>query len=197
MRNSCFSIVAVCFLVASSLTCGFLVGNRSSEEDLASTVSTAETDLKGPSTPLKEILLKAETAASGNKISMATASIDGNIDIVFALDFESGNLFAWLPGTNQRFLGEWSVNVATAVGLEKGANPDLVMTVGNFNVKSGASGAIRTVPLICYIANGENGRVAGFGFQWNPQLAKAGNFQSGALIPVYQAGTREQIIKRQ
>lgn len=129
-------------------------------------------------------------------MALATASIDGDIDILFALDLESGNLFAWLPGPTG-FLGEWNVNVAKSVGLEKGANPDLVLSVGNFNIRRGNSGALRDVPLVVYVANGENGQVAGFGFQWNSQMAKAGSFQRGTLVPVYTGSTRQQTIKRQ
>ncbi|MEC9091206.1 MAG: hypothetical protein VX438_00775, partial [Planctomycetota bacterium] len=94
-------------------------------------------------------------------------------------------------------LGEWQANVAQAVGLEKGSNPDLVLTIANFNVRSGSSGAIRDAPLIAYVANGENGKVAGYGFQWNAQLAKNGTFQKNVLVLAYQGSTRGQTIKRQ
>ena len=177
-------------MVAACVVSGYLMGRSTSDSP-----ETAESTNQ-ISPELQEIILKADTAASGSKIAMATASIDGDIDIIFTLDYESGNLFAWLPGP-AGFLGEWSINVSKAVGLEKGGNPDLVLSVGNFNIRRGASGGLRDVPLICYVANGANGQVAGFGFQWNPQLAKGGSFQKGNLVLAYQGSTRQQTIKRQ
>ncbi|MEE2641125.1 MAG: hypothetical protein VX768_10905 [Planctomycetota bacterium] len=195
MNKTVFSITTVILLAIACVASGyFLARSESRTGEQENPVATSR--LEGPSRELEELLLKADTATSGNKIAMATASIDGNVDVIFTLDYESGNLFAWLPGPNG-WLGEWSTNVAKAVGLEKGSNPDLVLSVGNFNVRHGNSGGVRDAPLIVYVANGDNGQVAGFGFQWNPQAAKTGTFQRNVLVPAYQGSTREQTLKRQ
>lgn len=197
MNRTIFSIASLTFLVAGCVVTGFILGRSVNPDREAAVVASTDQVASDQASPeLKELLLKADTAAGGKKISMATASIDGDIDVLFTLDHESGNLFAWLPGPTG-FLGEWSVNVAKAIGLEKGADPDLVLTVGNFNFRGGNSGALRDVPLIIYVGNGDNGQVAGFGFQWNPQMAKTGAFQRGVLVPAYQGSTRQQTIRRQ
>lgn len=192
MNKTAFSIVSLLLLVAACVASGYYMAKAET------TAPESEQVVENPlSSDLQELVLKADTAAGGKKIAMATASIDGDIDVVFTLDFESGNLFAWLPGPRGAYLGEWSVNVSKAIGLEKGSNPDLVMTVGNFNARGGNSGGLRDVPLICYVANGDNGQVAGFVFQWNPQMAKNGSFQRGNLVAGFPGSTRQQTIKRQ
>lgn len=190
MNRTVFALGSLTIMVVACGVSGYLLGRTTGGEVASQTTDSHVSDA------LQEVLLKADTATGGKKIAMATASIDGDVDVLFALDYESGNLFAWLPGPGG-FLGEWQVNVATAIGLEKGASPDLLLTVGQFNVRRGATGGLRDAPLICYVANGDNGQVAGFGFQWNPQLANTGTFQRGVLVPAYQGSTRQQTIKRQ
>lgn len=197
MNKTFISVLTLAILVVACVSTGYFAGLSQKTQTTQTKAQPPEPAAPAqPSQELMELVLKADTAGTGQKIAMATASIDGNIDILFTLDFESGNLFAWLPGPTG-FLGEWSTNVGKAIGLEKGSNPDLVLTTGDLNLRGGNSGALRDAPIMVYVANGENGRVAGFGFQWNPQLARAGSFQKGLLLPVYQGSTREQTVKRQ
>ncbi|MEC9093637.1 MAG: hypothetical protein VX438_13070, partial [Planctomycetota bacterium] len=102
MNKTFFSAISLTLLGVTCILLGYLLGNHRTVE-----ITSAEVRQSAqPSQELKELILKADSASSGTKIAMATGSIDGNIDVVFTLDYESGNLFAWLPGPNG-FLGEW------------------------------------------------------------------------------------------
>lgn len=192
MKKNFILALTLVMLVAACLTSGYFYGKLTKVETAESAVEI------GPQHPsLDQIMLKAESATGGKKMAMATASIDGGIDVLFTLDYESGMLYAWLPGPVDSFLGEWTVRVDAALGLDKGGSPDLVMTVGNFNWNEAARGTTKPAPLIVYIGNGDNGRVVGYRFYWDRQMVRKGQIQRGVMAQVLRGTTRQATVERQ
>ena len=192
MKKNFILALTLVMLVAACLTSGYFYGKLTIADTAKSVV-----DPESQNPTLEQIMLKAESATGGKKMAMATASIDGSIDILFTLDYESGMLYAWLPGPADSFLGEWKVRVDAALGLDKGGSPDIVMTVGNFNWNEPARGTTKPAPLIVYVGNGDNGRVVGYRFFWDRQMVRKGQIQRDVLRPILTGTTRQATVERQ
>jgi len=192
MKKNFFLALTLVMLVAACLTSGYFYGKLTKVESAETT-----TDSQLQPSKFEQLMLKAESATGGKKMAMATASIDGDVDVLFTLDYESGILYAWLPGPGKEFLGEWTVRVDTALGLDKGGSPDLVMTVGSFNANEAARGSTKPAPLIVYVGNGDNGRVVGYRFFWDRQVFRKAQIQRDVLIPIFGGTTRQATVERQ
>ena len=93
MKKNFFLALTLVMLVAACLTSGYFYGKLTKVESAETT-----TDSQLQPSKFEQLMLKAESATGGKKMAMATASIDGDVDVLFTLDYESGILYAWLPG---------------------------------------------------------------------------------------------------
>lgn len=139
-----------------------------------------------------------DTAARGNKVSMATGLINDGVEGVFALDHKTGNLFCWvLDPRNLAMTAEYATNVPLQLGLGEGGDYDFVMTTGQINFQGGRAGNVRPVGCVVYVAEGNSGKVGGFSFNWAQPLAVRGAPQQGPMNMVFTGTVRSPLLSQE
>ena len=152
-----------------------------------------------PAELLAQVGLRADSAASGRTMAMATGRIDADIEGLYVLDFTTGNLFCWvLNSRGGGFMAQYMTNVRNDFGaLEQGRNPDYLMVTGFVNVAGGAGADGRPADTVVYVADANSGAVVGYSLVWNKARAAAGGAQGGGLIKVAQGLARDATLIRQ
>ncbi len=139
------------------------------------------------------IVLNADTANSGKAISLATGVVDENVEGLFVLDHLSGNLQCWV--INPKTGGVAAIFAASPVvdmGLDKGGDTDFVMCTGGVNFTGrGRTGNARPANVICYVADGNSGKVVGYSLVFDRQAAIRGDTQGGLLEVVCRGFARD------
>ena len=133
---------------------------------------------------LSAIELHAATASSNDSLSMATGLITQEVEGLWLLDHESGQLQCWVmsPKTGN-VAGIFSSNIANDPDGSKGT-PELVMTTGTFFFTGGTARNQQPANSICYVANTTSGVVAGYSVSVNRALMNRGQTQGGTLTRV-------------
>ena len=133
---------------------------------------------------LSAIELHAATASSNDSLSMATGLITQEVEGLWLLDHESGQLQCWVmsPKTGN-VAGIFSSNIANDLDGSKGT-PELVMTTGTFFFTGGTARNQQPANSICYVANTTSGVVAGYSVSVNRALMNRGQTQGGTLTRV-------------
>ena len=190
MTSSKIVLVAVTglTLVAVASGLGSFVGQRLASQ------SDNRTELAQ-----EPVVLKADTAARGKAMSMATGFIDRNrtVEGLFVLDHLSGLLQCWVVNPrNGQIAGVYSANVNDHLEIAKGGEIDYVMTTGNFEI-DGRQGNDSPADCICYVGDGGSGRVVGYSLFYDRQLIPQNRQQQGELVVVARGQTREGGLKRE
>ena len=133
---------------------------------------------------LSAIELHAATASSNDSLSMATGLITQEVEGLWLLDHESGQLQCWVmsPKTGN-VAGIFSSNIANDLDGSKGT-PELVMTTGTFFFTGGTARNQQPANSICYVANTTSGVVAGYSVSVNRAVMNRGQTQGGTLTRV-------------
>ena len=133
----------------------------------------------------------ASASSSGKTVSLATGLFNQNDEAVYILDHLNGNLQCWLVNSRTNELGGvYRTNVLAALGGGKeGVDADLVMTTGQFEFNN--RGAALPAQSICYIADGNTGQAAAFGFTFNKANIQRGNVEEGELTTLLSYPIRE------
>jgi hypothetical protein len=131
------------------------------------------------------IQLHAGTAARGKSVSMATGSIDGNVEGLFILNHASGELQCWVLSPRTGAVGGiYRANVPADMGNDKGGEADYVMATGGFFFTGNKGGNVAPGQSVCYVADTKSGKVVGYGLQYDQQGIRRGVMQSGLLQAV-------------
>ena len=135
--------------------------------------------------------LHASASSSGKTVSLATGLFNQNDEAVFILDHLNGNLQCWVINNRTNELGGvYRTNVYTALGGGKeGQDSDLVMTTGSFEFNN--RGAALPAQSIVYVADGNSGQAAAFGFTFNKANIQRGNLEEGELTMIMNYPIRE------
>ncbi len=147
------------------------------------------------------IVLKADSAAGGKSLSMATGLIDRErfVEGLFVLDHLSGNLQCWVlnPQTGAR-AGHYVANVFQDLELGKGGDNDLVMVVGQFNVNNSRLRKGNQVPAgcLCYVGDGNTGKVVGYSFLYDRQMILRNGVQNAPMTVAIRGIAREAAMTR-
>ncbi len=180
------SIAAGLMLLAGALTAtGIVIGSNMNKEPSVDPMNLP-------------FVLKADSSARGKGVSMATGRIDENVEGLFVLDHLTGDLQCWV--LNSRNIGAAAIfkaNVALNMGNEKAGDGDYVMVTGGFFFDGGNAGNVRPGQCICYVADGNSGKVIGYGLTYNRQAVLRGNTQGGALSVVCRGVTRGAVERDQ
>ncbi len=139
-------------------------------------------------------ILHADSSSGGASISLASARVTQEYEGLFILDHKSGNLFCVLlnPRTGQE-VATFSANVFVGLNLNNVAGLDLVMTTAFVDLtEGGRAGIARPATCVCYVADGNSGRAAGYGFLFNPQAVLQNVGQNGQLQLMWQGAVRAQ-----
>lgn len=147
------------------------------------------------------VVLKADSAASGKSLSMATGLVDNDrgVEGLFMLDHLSGNLQCSLisPRTG-KVAAVYSANANKDLGLSKGGDADFVMVVGQLNPIGVQRGNVIPASCVCYVGDGNSGKIVGYSFQFNKQLFNRNDvqLQQGALTVLTRGVAREAGMRR-
>ena len=129
---------------------------------------------------------------------MATGFISDGVEGLFVLDHLSGNLQCWIMSTETGNIGGiYRTNVARDLLVEKGGQPDYIMTTGGFIWQRGNVGNIYPAKLIVYVGDGSTGNVAGYHLTYSQTDLKRGVVMTGELQLVCQGAAREVITRDQ
>ena len=187
MKNTSTKIalaVSCLALVAMAAGVGAYVGQTAAAKNVVQ-----------PQTPM---MLKADTAARGKSMSMATGFIDRNrsIEGLFVLDHLSGVLQCWLvnPRTGE-IAGIYAADVNEHLELQKGGENDYVMTTGNFEIDGRRNNA-NPADCICYVGDGSTGKVVVFSLFYDSQLIPQNREERGELVVIARGLAREAGLKR-
>ena len=145
---------------------------------------------------MQEMILRAEGSSGGKAVALATGPVGDGNEGLFALDFATGDLYCWVlnPRFGNGFRSQYVTNVKQHLKLDKAKGADYVMTVGQINNTGGGStNNARPAASVVYVADGNTGAVAGFGFQFSPNRARQGGIVSAEMTLVCTASTRGNI----
>ena len=146
---------------------------------------------------LSPIELHAATASHNDSVSMATGLITSEVEGLWTLDHESGQLQCWvLSPRSGAFAGSYSTNVANDLELNKG-KPEFLMTTGNFFYTGGKIANQEPARSVCYVANTTSGVVDGYSVRINQNLINRGQAQGGALTKICPGKIKEQAATRE
>lgn len=181
--KSMMTLGAIVFLASF---CGFL----SSKIVTPSAVESAESSMP--------MVLKADSAARGKQMSMATGFVSEGVEGLFVLDHLSGRLQCWVINRRTGDIGGiYEASAAAALGGDKGGEMDYVMTTGQIDIQ-GVRGSDKPAHSVCYVGDGNSGKVVGYTFQFDNEAFAKGKVDRGRLgiicrgIIRNSAGTRDQ-----
>lgn len=144
-----------------------------------------------------QLLLNADSAARGRGVSLATGAVDTTVEGLFVLDHLTGNLECWVLNTrNGRVAARYRTNVIERLGTEKSGDADYVLVTGRFVFEGGVQENLRPGRSICYVADGNSGKVVGYGLRFNRQAMLQGDQQKGELFVVCQGFIRGESLER-
>jgi len=116
-------------------------------------------------------VLNADSATGGKALSLATGFLEiPDLESVFVLDHLTGRLFCWVvdPRT-ARFVASFETSVLEDLAVQgKAGDMDYVMVTGFMDFK-GRVNNLKPANTIVYVAEGNSGRVAAYGVQFNKQ----------------------------
>lgn len=144
------------------------------------------------------IVLNADSAARGEQLSLATGSIDRDrgVEGLFVLDHLSGNIQCWVVNPRDGSIaGVFTGNVNRDLELGKAGDADFVMTCGSIRVE-GRRGNEIPAGCICYVGDGNSGRVVGYSLLYDKQLVLNNGTQEGELQVIARGFAREANMKR-
>ena len=188
-RSNNFNFATVAWLaVAGLVTIGLVAGVG----------AFAGTQLaNGQDENLSPIELHAATASHNDSVSMATGLITREVEGLWVLDHESGQLQCWvLSPRSGAFAGSYTTNVANDLYFSKG-KPEFLMTTGNFLYTGGKIANQSPARSVCYIANTTSGVVAGYSLGINEQMISRGQAQGGKLSKICTGKIKEQAATRE
>ncbi len=178
------AFVSCLFAVAAASIAGFLVASHTNSPSQQAQLQN----------DLNTMILKADSAATGKGIAMATGSISEEVEGVFVLDRLTGRLQCWLlsPLTG-KISAVFSADAAAALGTDKG-EPDYVMVTGGFFIKQ-RNGASRPANSVVYVADGKTGKFVGLSLVYNRTQLNNGVAQNGEMKVVCSGSIRDAAIR--
>ena len=142
------------------------------------------------------MLLKAASASGGKGLSLATGQIDNQVEGVFVLDHLTGNLECWVLNPRTGGLAaRYRTNVLNDLGTSKIGDADFVLVTGEYVFAGGNQGNLQPGRSICYVGEGNSGKVVGYGLRYDRTLANQGQEQSGELF-VVGMGIARNVVER-
>jgi hypothetical protein len=151
--------------------------------------------------PDPPLVLKADSASAGEKLSMATGLVDRDrfVEGLFVLDHLSGLLQCWLINSRTGAVaGIYTTNVTQHLELPQGGDADYVMTTGSIQVENSAGrrGNVLPAGCICYVGDGNTGKVVGYTLFYDRQLIANNGSQRGELEVVARGLARDAATER-
>ena len=145
-----------------------------------------------------ELKLQAATSARGKSMSMATGLIDTNVEALYVLDHDSGNLQCWLLNSRTGDVGGiYRINVMTDLQVDKSGEPDFVLATGAFFWSGGLTGTKVPARSVVYVGDSSTGNIVGYTFTYNKQAMLRGGATSGTLEVICKGTAKEGLTRDQ
>jgi hypothetical protein len=143
-----------------------------------------------PHSPLPKVL--AATSLADDSFAVCTVPINGAIEGLFMLDFETGDLSGGILNPNSvppRFSGSYKHNVLKDLGFKAGQakNPKFLLVSGLADMPAG--GNMQFARSVLYVTDSSTGTTVAYGIPWNEQQAGAAPFVA-ELVPLDVARPR-------
>ena len=137
------------------------------------------------------MVLKAETAASADQMSMVTGIIENGVHGSFVLDHVTGELSCWLMNVKTgEIAAKYVFDVGAVLNPAKRGEADYVMVSGFMDFQIGRSSGDRNASTVVWVGDGNTGNVVALTVQYNRQNL------AGRIIQLDTAATRAGIPQR-
>ena len=147
-----------------------------------------------PAASTRELPLYATATDTGESISMATGLIDGDMEGVFFLDFQTGLLSCVVMNSKKADLvaGIFNTNVIKDLGIEEAKKPAYLMTTALANFTGQKRGSADLAKCIVFVCDENTGKFAGYTMLWDSTKAAKGIPQGGpnTLVPIVAENAR-------
>lgn len=193
-RTALALVICVSVVAATAGAVGVLVGSR-----------LAATDAAGPTAEGSEISwpsvteLMASASATGEGFSMATGSVDDDVEGLFILDHLTGDLRGLLLNVRTgKFNSFYQYNVVEDLGTAMTKNPKYVMLTGGAAFRDGiGSPRTRLSRSAVYVAELDSGVVAAYAVPWAPGHQQFGRTTKTSFIALDRAKFRDIPLRDQ
>lgn len=141
--------------------------------------------------------VQALGASSGESYALTTGPVDGESEAIYALDFLTGDLYAWVyyPRGGQFGAQYGPYNVTADLQSEAGKTPSYVMVAGASEIR-GPGGQSTFANSIVYVADSNTGRVAAYAIPWDRNLAAQVAPQQSTFVRLGMFQGRKAAIRR-
>jgi hypothetical protein len=141
--------------------------------------------------------VRAFGAATGESFAMSTGPVDGESEAIYALDFLTGDLYAWVyyPRVGQFGAQYGPYNVTADLQSEAGKTPSYVMVAGQSEIR-GPGGQATFANSILYVADSNTGRVAAYAIPWDRNLSAQGAPQQSTFVRLGMFQGRKAAIRK-
>ncbi|MEI7781533.1 MAG: hypothetical protein WCJ18_06360 [Planctomycetota bacterium] len=125
-----------------------------------------------PQGPPPKVL--ATTSLADDSFAVCTTPINGAVEALFMLDFETGDLSGGILNPNStppRFSGGYKHNVLKDLGFKAGQakNPKFLLVSGLADMPVG--GNVQFAQSVLYVTDSSTGTTVAYGIPWNAQQA--------------------------
>ncbi len=143
------------------------------------------------------VIFSPDSAARAKNLSMATGLISDDVEGLFVLDHENGDLNCMVLNPNNPKTGAlFKSNVFSDMAISKESGADLVIVTGAIVVR-GTKGNKVPARCVCYVGDASSGKVVGYSLLYDRTIANKGGPQNGPLKVVFAGKTRGEVIDRQ
>jgi len=128
---------------------------------------------------------RAMTALSDESFAVCTTPIDGNIDAIFMLDFQTGDLTGGVLNQNTaKFTTSYRHNVLNDLGFKPGQvkEPRFLIVPGRASFAGNAGN--RMAQSVLYVTDVGTGVTVAYGIPWSPQQASSPKAVVAELLPL-------------
>jgi hypothetical protein len=141
--------------------------------------------------------VRALGASSGTTYALSTGPVDGESEAIYALDFLTGDLYAWVfyPRLGQFGAEYGPYNVTADLQSEAGKTPSYVMVTGQSDVR-GPGGQATFANSIVYVADSNTGRVGAYAIPWDRNSYAQGAPQKATFLPLAVFPGRKAAIRK-
>lgn len=141
--------------------------------------------------------VRAFGSSSGESYALTTGPVDGETEAVYAIDFLTGDLYAWVyyPRIGQFGAQFGPYNVTTDLKSEAGKTPSYVMVAGQSDIR-GPGGQSTFANSILYVADSNSGMVAAYAIPWDRNLAAQGAPQQATFARLGLFQGRKAAIRK-
>ena len=142
------------------------------------------------------VVFTPDSAASNKNMSMATGLVSEDVEGLFVLDHQNGELVGTVINpTTGAAQANYRTNVFSDLNVSKDSGAEFVMTTGRIKIR-GQRGNQEPALCVIYVGDASTGKVAGYSMFYNRARANKGAGQVGKFKLVFAGQTRGNTVER-